>query len=625
MGIREGLLLREYIDTREQKAEEAKLRAQLYGSQAKHYEAQNALLQLNLAKEQEFMRRLPQALMGSQATPVTSTSSGPSPGELDLPRPGLQAPGFSTQPYSAGPQAPGAMSTARLHDTQAFKDPAQALIDRISRLQLEVGKPDEFFKTQQALAGRQKMLVGLQHQELFGQIGLLEHSLSGLPQVDPSLPMTSEQERIASTRLAVTGMLAQLYARADKFPQLQALVRPRLLALQQGGAAVQPYTGAVETQIEPRPVTPAPGSPVVQPPIPQVQRRGTHQAPVAAPAIPQTRELTSEERDNLASDFMESFNVTREQADAMMDRFVPVREVPALPAGYKTVVPGKTQAQLAEERRGGTNKADQAQMNREIYGQPTPPAGKPQATRAMMAAAADAAKLQGQGLTPSTPTARTTPVPEQRAAAELRAQGLEPSQPGRSVPEQRAAIEFAYQKLGVEEQTKLVPLLQSTNIIADILRVPEAQAQTYIGLLRRPKKGVENLLADVVKAGAGDPERERFLANIKQLFYMLNRPDVGANFTSVEKEWIADAYPHGTELTYTAWKAKMDRLLPMLQDKLGILTGVMTTPRGQIPTKIQQFQGKPGAQTAPPGKKPETPEEIETRIREQMKLTPRTR
>lgn len=583
MGIREGIMLREYIDTRAQKAEEAKLRAQLYGSQAKHYEAQNALLQMNLTKEQEFMRGLPQALMGGQPSPATSTPSGPAPGELDLPRPGLQAPGFSTQPYSAGPQAPGAMSTARLHDTQAFLDPTEGILDRLGMLALRTGQVGDYAKIQQGMIERQKVRTTARQQQLQDQLGLLQEIEGTL---SPGNPLDAPKR--ALLRNAKAALMGQLGKTNDMLQMLEG----KTLAVQPGGSVFQQLPG------EPtgREVFRSPVSPATL--TAQKEQAALN---VRAGQPPLTGTAT-------AGDVRKLEEQKRIEAGLMPPATPGVEAGP--PAGqirYTGTLDGTPMIIDAWSEPHAQQLLALQFPGRQIVLTPQAP---PVGGRAALAGQAEAARLQAQGLQPTTPT---RPVPQQRAEAELRAQGLEPGQPSRSIPQQRAAIEFAYQHLGVEEQTKLVPLLQSANIIDDILRVPETQAQTYIGLLRRPKTGVENLLADIVKAGAGDPERERFLANIKQLFYMLNRPDVGANFTSVEKEWIADAYPHGTELTYTAWKAKMDRLVPMLQDKLGILTGVMTTPRGQIPTKIRQLQGK----------KPETPEEIEDRIRQQRGYPPR--
>jgi hypothetical protein len=82
MGLLEGLIagqkMAEFQATLAQRQEEARLHAQLFGSQAKHYDAQTKLIEHNLAKAQALSQRLRDVMTSSTAgTPQASTPPAP--------------------------------------------------------------------------------------------------------------------------------------------------------------------------------------------------------------------------------------------------------------------------------------------------------------------------------------------------------------------------------------------------------------------------------------------------------------------------------------------------------------------------------------------------------------------
>ena len=164
---------------------------------------------------------------------------------------------------------------------------------------------------------------------------------------------------------------------------------------------------------------------------------------------------------------------------------------------------------------------------------------------------------------------------------------------------------------------RIAPLQEVQHYVQQLDQFPEDKVKDWVGLLRGTKADVENLFKDIEKAGAGDPERYRWLSIMKQMYYLLNRPDVGANFSLMENALVGSIFATGGERTYSEYKGKIDRLPDILKTKIDTLTHLATTTRGEL--------GKGGAGAKEPAAAKETPEQIEDRIRARQGLPPRTK
>lgn len=236
MGIREGLMLREYMDTNAQKMETSKLQAQLYGSQAKHYDAQNKLLDIEMGKHQAFVQlqqqRAADALRPMDAPALPAPQTMPS-GQLDLPTPGMQAPGFEAQPPLPMPR-PAQPRTPT---------PADNGLKGMMEDAWKAGLFDVHAKLQHGAIEQQKIDATQRVQDLQDQLGVLR-SIEGNIVRDPLKP-----EEYTRKMQMVRHAIAAAQDRLGKTKEAADTLEGKITALQPGADLTRQYPGEPSAEV----------------------------------------------------------------------------------------------------------------------------------------------------------------------------------------------------------------------------------------------------------------------------------------------------------------------------------------------------------------------------------------
>jgi hypothetical protein len=230
-GIRAGLMLREFIDTRQSRAEEAKLKARLFKSQAEHYESQNKLVEMKMAQSRQYMEAMlkEQIPMTPFPTPQPQGIEAFSGAGTQAPTM-LQAPDITPQQQDVihrGSQAPtSAPPPSQSPVPQEFLD----LLQRSGAASLMTGDPQtaaqtgylhtNLLKLQQAYTQQQREaeaadlinMIGLLHQAKQPVPPEMEHRLMAKLMEAGHAPQAAQ---IYANRVVVLGPKTQAFATKD--------------------------------------------------------------------------------------------------------------------------------------------------------------------------------------------------------------------------------------------------------------------------------------------------------------------------------------------------------------------------------------------------------------------------
>ena len=536
MGIQEGLLLRQGYEEGAARTEEAKLKAALYGAQAKHYETQNKLLDLEMGKQQRFMALAQQA----------------------QPPPGLPSE-VASQP--AGPQAP--MTVGDLHTTALFADhPSVRRLNTLGDAAAQAGLGGEAGKYYGDANALRTQMLAARTQGVQQRLGMLQEMLS-----TPNLPPERAQE--------IRGAMAILYQQIGKFDEALKYTQGTLTPMQAGGGLLRTLPGgATETIIAPLPLS----EKALQ--EQQGRNRAAGGVPASAPA-PSAADLEVLKRQRLL------------RPDTPQD---PAPPLAAPPAGQREFLfrteqggTGIVYAKDLEEARR-LILADPTANSKSPVIVETPSASVPSPAPTPSAPNGKGGRRQESLLEQEE---------RQKTETALRARGLEPGNPQNPVNKQEAEAATAGQPLDQYTRIQLASLVNADRILRSIEAVPEAQMKTWIGLLRKTPQAFADFLQDARAAGGGDPDRYKFLADINDLYYHLSRQEVGANFTQSEQELLQGVYPNANEKTYTGFRATLMRLRPLLEGKIRDQITLGGTTRGRAAEDVKTLRGPARGAAAP--------------------------
>lgn len=601
-----GFKLGELVRTKGARAEEAKLKAQLYKGQADKEQAEAALITNKVQRMQQYQQGLAEELtgfggggQGQQGPPgglQESITRNPEAPQLTSP---LTQQPVATQALAPPPAQPEALGPPM--DTYA------RLQEVLSARALKAGLFDEYAKIQQGLLEYQKVKTAQRQEQLQNELGDVQKARS----------VERDPERLALLRFKEAQVLGQL----GKTNDMQAALERKLTVVPQGATVLESQTGQGPREVYQN--QGAGGLDKDQARL-NVDLYGSRTPPPGFPQATRDAITYKQEQERLNA------GLGRPQGTPAAPGAGPRRaqsrpDTPTSPAAVETPAAGTSRFTTTLDGQAlVVDAVSEAAAQQFLQGQfpgrtfvvtPEAQTAPTLGPRAQQAQQTERARLTEQGLTPGDPT---RPVTGQREAAQLREQGLVPGDPTNPVAGQRAAATTGGENLDADTRTQLGALQKSQRLLRDIKSVPKAKQEEYVGILRRPQAQLDTLVNDLSKSGSGDRVLYRLLADLADLQYTLSRPDVGANYTAIEKETAADIYPSARDTTATAYFAKLERLGPLLESKIAEVTRNATITRKEL----KEQQGSP-AQPAAQGQ--ETPEQIEERIRKQMKLPARTK
>jgi hypothetical protein len=516
-GLKTGLMVQDYLDNNAQRQQESKLKAQLYDSQAKHYDAQNQLLNLQVQKQQAFQTGLAGDLQAFLGGGGTGTMTGPTPAE--------QAPGFIGPPVAPTlprprPVAPGG--------GEAQGDPQDKMLDFMSARALSRGMVEDYGKLQQAKIERQKVVSTQREEGIYNQLKFLQDIEANSP--DPIHRQQAQNAQIA--------LLLQVGKPGDAL---------KLLERMRGAPTVTPAGATITTTPEMGPTQEhyqSPSRPIAVGPEQQLYQPATPSAGGIRPAVPitpkgkTTREIAADRRRGQQDADLELVEGTPAEVAQVEQQLL---------QGGATPEEAKRMAPIVLR---GMAPAPEA---------PTAPAGETRAQR--LARLKKEADLGAEGLEPSNPT---RPVTGQRAAAGTsgtaeakrgmtlaevgsEGKGWVDRTTGEEIPEgetfgtvidaskQRKTVrlEDPAERTQVRNMQQAIPILDQIDTLLRKIYDPKTGAYKNIQRSGRLAGGVENLYTRFAQSDPDLEEAARLVDGLAERFY---RTYTGAVGVQTEKD-----------------------------------------------------------------------------------------
>jgi hypothetical protein len=565
--------------------QEAALKEQLYGAQAKHLDAQSKLIDMEM-QNQLTMR----GLMGQEQQQGQLRGYMTQHPEQD------QAPAYEQEPGFVGPPRVGTAlaqpemaGMVNLQQALASIPPKPIPMMRLAQLASASNLHKEAKAYQDAALESQKTQLLVRKQELQDKLGQLTAELESYPEGDASS---------AAPRLKKLGEMAQVLAALGDATNALKLVQGTFHTLDetQRGVRVSP-AGEATTVMEPQKTkaqqaydlktvqnqadlgepfqepgqTPQAGARPTAPAAPGVTQAPLRQNLQGAGATPDQATLIQMETHLIEAGM--PVEEAKRNAPLVLKAMslgpgpqAPGAPAPAAPQPGGSFIEKKERLQQQTQQNVQAGKAGatagdveaekkRKELNMRFYGTPEPPPGKDQATEAMV-----------------------------HAASEQEQQNVRAGAKGATVEDVQAK-RTAGEGLPVEVQTKLSSLNAADHYRQKLEEFSDEEINKYVGSLRGKKADIDNLMANLADATKGDPRRYEFLSLVNQIFYEANRPDTGANFSGIEKELVNQIYAHGGERSSSEFRGKLGRLKDIIATKKATIEGAATTTRGELKRK----------------------------------------
>lgn len=225
MGIREGLLMRQFLDTRQSQIDEAKYKAQLYKSQADHYTAQTNLVNLNMSRLQQYMTQMAQPEPGPAPAPQPQTplAASMAPMDAELSNAPLE------QPPDLTPQ-----QAEVIHQGLGPQTPTGGVGDRAYRAALSTGLLNEAAGIGNVNVNMAKQLQAFGQQNVLAELDGLEQWRYGLEKQGQWTPLA--QKWYDAKRIGIFG-------RSGHAPQALAAGQEQTAVVPPSGQLVDKRTG----------------------------------------------------------------------------------------------------------------------------------------------------------------------------------------------------------------------------------------------------------------------------------------------------------------------------------------------------------------------------------------------
>lgn len=611
-AVMAGQKLRQYIDESPTRIEENKLKAQLYKAQAERQQAEAGLITNKMQRLQQYQQSVP-GLTGQVETPLPRSPLAQQFMGVGQIRPDEQG----TAPQQSQTSAAQALAPQQPQEPAIPMDNYARIQELHSQRLLQLGLIDEYAKVQQGIVEYQKTKAAQRQEQLQNELGTLQKLRS----------VERDPDRLEMLRFKEAQLLGQL----GKTNDMQAALERKLTVVPQGATVLESQQGQRAQEIY---QNQGPEGLSRDQERLNVQLYGSRTPPPGFPQATQAAITYKAEQERLNAGLGKPQGTPAAPGAATQalpptaapraTKGAPKLNTPVNPAAVEQVQPGTMLFDGTIDGQTYTVEApSQAEAEQQFRGsfpgrtftvtpRQTPAAQAPVGPRAQLAGQAEAERLKQQGLVPGDPS---RPVTGQRQQAEQNAQAGMQGATAEDVTRTRTAGE----NLDTTTQQKIVPLRHATRIIQSIKALPKEKQESYVGLLRKPAAELESFLADLNKASGGDKDLYRFLADVSDLRYTLTRPDVGASFTENENKLLGDVYPTARERTATAFFEKLDRLVPLLEQKMNDTIDLATTTRGQL-RREQGQQSTPSKEAAPTPSAP-TPS-VEEKVRQ---MTPEQR
>ena len=624
-ALRAGMQLHQYIAEAPQKAEQAKLQAQLYKSQSDYHTANAALLQGEVEREKTLQAAFAQERLLGGAQPPKGQAQSPglqetltrAPNAPRLTSPLTQQP---VQPQGHREPAPGqgmqqyvTQLGQRLQsgvNPQAVEEAEYTPLERqqvryASILMRLGGKEGRTQATNMlnSVREQQKQRLGQQEQQVYDELGQLEAYRGSL--ASSGLLTPTEAAKIRS-------MQAALLNKAKKPADAQKLLAGDTTVLTPGAQLYQSFAGGPPQQTAEnpnRPVSVPEGAMLVQP------QGGTKPAVPITPT-PKSPEQRARERGRGARTGAleaDATPLTQAPEGGGYTRFLiqdlvgaPITGTDGQPA-FVDVPPGPGALEAIQRQYPGYVFAPVGPAPTSVSAD----AKKPLGAQAQLAADKEAA-VQRKKVIPRE-AAEQIGVPlgttyEQLETGTVKPEQAIPRQPS-TQPERKELAEYD------------VAIATATDLLAQMKKDPKV-AGLLGNILVDPSKAVARLLARK-GADVATPEQRKFLAKLGVSSATLRTVLIGLAQTNREMGGLVD-FISGPETSPEQVQASLEAILEhttLQRDKrLGVMEGSgVQTP---IPRTPQGGGKAPAAKEAAPAQ--ETPEQIEERIRKQMKLPART-